>query len=188
MRVLRVEIIVRTVEVGRHAGDSIPLMLDPVRLAHLDPRDLGDGVPLVGGLEWAGEESGFWYGLRSELGVDAGGAEEEEFLDAVSVSGVDHVGLDLEIDGDEVGWVGVVGVDPTDFGGGEDDVSRLLCGEEGFDVGLVSEVEVGMCSEDEIGETGFLEFSDNCGSDKSSVSSDEDFCGFLRHKRIWFHV
>ena len=63
---------------------------------------------------------------------------------------MDHIGLDLEIDGDEVCGVRVVGVDPADFGGGEDDVDWLLLCEEGFDVGLAGEIELGVCSEEEV--------------------------------------
>lgn len=65
-------------------------------------------------------------------------------------SGGDDVGLDLEVDGDEVGWVGVVGVDAADFGGGEDDVVWGVGGEEGIDGGLGSEVEFGVGEEEEV--------------------------------------
>jgi hypothetical protein len=50
---------------------------------------------------------GFW--------VDAAGAEEKEFLDVVLVSCMDDVGLDHQVLVDEVGWVGVVGVDAPYF-------------------------------------------------------------------------
>lgn len=58
------------------------------------------------------------------------------------VSRLDDVASDLEIDGDEISWVFVFGMNPTDFGCGEDDVERFLCGEEGFNVGLVSEIKL----------------------------------------------
>lgn len=137
------EVIVLAVEIGRHGRDRIESVLDPVSLAHLDAGDLGDGVPLVGGLERAGKERGFGYGLRGVLGVDAGGSEEEEFLNrSGSEGGVDDVGLDLEVDGDEVGGEGRVGVDPADLGGGEEDVAGAVEEEEGLDGGLAGEVEL----------------------------------------------
>lgn len=43
-------------------------MLDAVGLAYLDAGDLSDDVPLVGGLERAGEERTLLDGLRRELG------------------------------------------------------------------------------------------------------------------------
>ena len=39
---------------------------------------------------------------------------------------------------------------------------------------------------EEVCETGFFEFSDNGGSDQSSVARDKDLRGFFRHKRTWF--
>jgi hypothetical protein len=50
---------------------------------------------------------GFW--------VDAARAKEEEFLDVILMGSVDDVGLDHQILVDEVGWVGVVGVDAPYF-------------------------------------------------------------------------
>ena len=72
--------------------------MDTVSLAHFDAGNFCDGVPLVGGLEWGGEECGLGYGLRGKFRVDAGGSEEEEFFDAEAEGGVDDVGLDLEVD------------------------------------------------------------------------------------------
>lgn len=60
--------------------------------------------------------------------------------------GGDYVGLDLEVDGDEVGGVSAVGVDSADFSGGEDDVLGLVGGEKLVDGGLRCEVELGVGS------------------------------------------
>lgn len=48
------EVIVRAVQVRGHGRDRIERVLDAERLAHFDAGDLGDGVPFVGGFEWAG--------------------------------------------------------------------------------------------------------------------------------------
>lgn len=48
--------------------------------------------------------------------------------------GIDDVGLDLEVDGDEIGRISIVGVDAANFGSSKDDVIRLLGGEEGVDI------------------------------------------------------
>lgn len=173
--VLGVEVVVGAVEVGGHGGDGVEAVLDAVGLAHLDAGDLGDGVPLVGGLERAGEERALRDGLRRELWVDAGGAEEEELEDgAAAQRGVDDVGLDLEVGGDEVGGEGGVGVDAADLGGGEDDVARVLGGEEGLDVGLAGEVELGVGAEDDGGEAEREEAAQDRGPDEALVAGDED--------------
>uniref|UniRef100_A0A7C8YQX8 Uncharacterized protein n=1 Tax=Opuntia streptacantha TaxID=393608 RepID=A0A7C8YQX8_OPUST len=127
-------------------------MLNPIRLAHFDSGDLRNGVPLVGWLQGAGEEGRFRDGLGGELRVNAGGAEEEKLLDAMDEGGVNDVGLDLEIDSDEIGRVSVVSVNSADFCGGKGDELRLLGGEEGVDGGLDCEIELSVGSEDEVGE------------------------------------
>lgn len=175
VRVLRVEVVVRAIQVGGHGGDGVEAVLDAVGLAHLDAGDLGDGVPLVGGLERAGEERVLRDGLRRELGVDAGGAEEEELADgAAAQRGVDYVGLDLEVGGDEVGGEGGVGVDSADLGGGEDHVARAFGGEEGLDVRLASQVELGVGADDDGGEAEREEAAHDGGADESPVAGDED--------------
>ena len=105
----------------------------PVSLAHLDTRDLGDRVPLVGGFERRREERGFLYGLRGKLRVDARGSQKYELFGVVAVGGVDDVSLDLEIDGDEVGGVSGVSVDATDFCRSEDHVFGGFLGEKSLD-------------------------------------------------------
>lgn len=39
----------------------------------------------------------------------------------------------VNVDGDEVNWVGIVGVDPTNLGGDEDDIKGLVDSEESVD-------------------------------------------------------
>lgn len=41
-------------------------------------------------------------------------------------------------------------MDASDFGGGDDGELRLLKGEEGFNVGLASEIELAMGAKDEV--------------------------------------
>lgn len=145
MRILRVEVIVGAIQIGGHGRYSIPGILDPICLTHLDASDLGDGVPLVGWLEGGGEKSGFRDGLRSELRVDAGRAEEDE-LDhgSTAVGGVDDVGLDLEVSSDEIDGEGGVGMDASNLGGTEDHVLRAVFEEEGLYFRLTGEIELGM--------------------------------------------
>jgi len=74
----------------------------------------------------------FFHGLGSELGVDAGGSQVEEFFDAGLVGGFDDVGGDDEVVVDEFGLVGVVGQDASHLGGGEEDVFGFFAFEEVF--------------------------------------------------------
>ena len=71
----------------------------------------------------------------------------------------DDVLLDLEVLVDEVPAVGVVGEDPPDVGGGEDDDLGLLCVEELAYSHGIQQVQLGMCAPDELGEAAGLELA-----------------------------
>ena len=69
---LQVEIVARPVEIGRHGRDEVAAVLAAIGLRQLDAGDLGDGVPLVGRLQRAGEQRVLGDRLRRELRIDAG--------------------------------------------------------------------------------------------------------------------
>ncbi len=54
-----VVVIARPIEIGGHQTDRIKAVLDAQRFRQLDPGNLGDRVPLVGGLQLSGEQGGF---------------------------------------------------------------------------------------------------------------------------------
>ena len=116
-----VEIVAGAVEVGRHRADEVGAELAAIGLAQLDAGDLGQGVPLVGGLQRAGEEVFLPDRLGAIARVDAGAAEEQELGDADRVGGADQVELDAQIVGEEVDRPAGVGQDAADPGGGDDD-------------------------------------------------------------------
>ena len=112
-----VKIIVGTVQIRRHGGNSIEAVLGSVSLAHFNTCDLCNGIPFIGRLQGTGQERAFGNGLRSKFRINTGGSEEEDFFDAVAVRGINDVSLDLEVDGNEIGWIRVVSVDSADFCG-----------------------------------------------------------------------
>ena len=126
----QVEVVPGAVDVGGHDGQEIGAVLLVVVAAELDGGYLGHGVGFVGGLEDSGEKVLFFHGLGSELGIDAGGSQVEEFFDAGLVGGFDDVGGDDEVVVDEFGLVGVVGQDASHLGGGEEDVFGFFAFEE----------------------------------------------------------
>ncbi len=140
---MEVEVIAGAVEVGGHEGDGVEVVLSAEGLAEFDAGDFGDGVPLVGGFEGASEKVFLFDGLWGVFGVDARRAEEGEFFDAVAVGAGEDVELDGEVVAEEVGGVGGVGEDATDFGGGEEDEVGAVGGEEEVGGGGGGEVEGG---------------------------------------------
>lgn len=75
-------------------------------------------------------------------------------------------------------------MDAADLGGGENNVAGLVGCEEGFDGGLVGEVEVGFGGEEEVGEAEVGEFSDQGGAHQAAVAGDEDLGGFFQCEGI----
>lgn len=92
----------------------------------------------------------------------------------MAVSGVDDVGLNLEVDGDEISRICIVGVDTAHFGSGKDDELGLLGGEEGLDVVLAGQIELGVGTKDQVGKSQGLELADNGRADQATVSRHED--------------
>ena len=150
--VLQVEIVVRTVEVGRHHGNVVRAVLEIVALAHLQACDLCDGVFLIGVFQWRCEEAVLFHRLGCVLRIDAGGTQEEEFLHAVGVGLADDIALHLHVLHDEVCAIQGIGHDTADEGGCKyhcvrtflikETPHRQLVGEVKFAVGAAYEVHV----------------------------------------------
>lgn len=86
----------------------------------------------------------------------------------------DDIGLYLKIDGDEIRRVRVVGMDAADLRSSKDHEPRLLGGEELLDIRLAREVELGVSSEDQIGEPQVPELPHDGGAHKAAVARDKD--------------
>ena len=139
-----------------------------------DPRDLGDGVGVVGRLEVASQQGVLVDGLRRQLRIDARGSEEEEPLDAVLEGGVHHVDLDLQVLGQEVDGVGVVRHDAADLGRREHDVTRLGLGEVVEDGASVTQVQLGGGPPDEVCEALGLQLPPDGRPHQAAMAGDVD--------------
>lgn len=179
MRVLRVVVVIRTIEIGWHDRDIVGAVLTIEVLAVFEAGDLSQGVCLVGLLELAGEQAALLHGLRREAGVNAAGTEEEEFLAAILPSRVDDVHLHDHVVVHEVGKSRLVGDDAADLGGGEEDIVGFFFGEEVFDSLLAAKVKLGMGASDEVGVTLALQFAHDSRAHHSTVSCDVYFAIFI---------
>ena len=171
---LRIVVVVRPVQVRGHGADEVAAVLPAVGLAHLDAGDLGDGIPLVGGFQRAGEEVFLLQRLGGELGINAGAAEEEQFLHAGLPGAVDEVVLDLEVFVEELGWLAAVGQDAADFGGGHEDELRLCLGVKVRHCGAVQQVEFLPGSADEMAVALPLQFAPDGAADQAAMAGDID--------------
>ena len=101
-------------------------------------------------------------------------------MHAAPESRINHVGLHHQVLVDELGRVGVVGVNAAYFGCGQVDLGGLFFFKESLHCGLVGQVQIGVGSCDEVGLTLLLERADDGAADHASVACDVDFV-FLAH-------
>lgn len=170
MRVLQVEIIVRTIEVGRHHGDVVGAVLYIETFTHFQSRNLGDGVGLVGVFQGRCEQAVLGHRLGCLTRIDARGAEEKEFLHPVTPALAYHVLLDLQVLVDEVGAVLQVGHDAAHMGRGQDYGIGLLFIKELPHGHGVHQVQFLMRAPHEVGISPTLQVIPNSGTHKAVVS------------------
>ena len=117
----QIEVVVGSVEVGRHRRNEMPAVLAPIGLRQLDARNLGDRIPLVGRLQRSGQQRRFRDRLIGEPGIDARRAEKQQLPDADLMGGVDDVRLDHEVVVEEFRRSCRVGQNAADRGRGDED-------------------------------------------------------------------
>src|SRR4051812_26880439 len=174
---LEIEVVVRTIEIGRHGRDEVAAILPAVGLAELDARDLGDGVGLVGGLQQAGEQILLADRLRALPGVDAGASQVEQAADGVEVGGLHHRGVDHEIVVDELRRPGGVGENAAHRAGDQEDVLRPVGPEPVGHRSLIAQVELLAAGGEEVLEPLLAQPADDGRADQSTMAGDVDPCG-----------
>ena len=145
MAPFQVEVVIRPIQVGRHHRNEVGAVLQVEALAHLQPRNLGDGIRFVGILQRARQQRILRHGLGRLLRVDAGAPQEEQLLHPVAPALTDHVILYLQIAIDKIGPVGVVGHDPAHVRRSQKHVLRLHLLKEAGHSHAVHQVQFTVC-------------------------------------------
>src|SRR5260370_42058071 len=109
-------------QIWRHGRQEAGAVLAIVGPAHLDACDLGKRVCPVGWLQRTSQKVFFFDRLRTQLRIDAAGAQEEQTPGAAAVGAVNHVRLDGHVLKNEVAGVGAVGQDTAYLGGGQKNI------------------------------------------------------------------
>ena len=174
MAVLQMIGVAGSIEVGGHDRRVMRTILVVIGLAHLDPGYLGDGVGFIGRLQDPGEQILFPHGLGGEFWIDTGTAEKEEMLDAGAEGLMDHSGLHHQILIDEVGRIGVVGMNAAHLGRRQDHVVDVLIAEKRPHRPLVQQVKLGMGPGDDPVVTEPLQTPDDGRADHAPVTGNKD--------------
>lgn len=176
---LKVEVVARAVQVGGHHGDEVGAVLQVKALAHLQAGDFGDGVGLVGVFQGRGEQCVLADRLGCLAGIDAGAAQKEEFLHAVTPALADDVLLDGEVLEDEVGAVFQVCHDAAYVGCREHDIFGPFLVKEALYRRGIHQVEFLVCASDEVGVALALQAVPDGASHESAVAGDVYFGVFV---------
>ena len=102
MRVLQVEVILRTIQVCRHHCNVVGAILQVVRFAHLQTCYLCYSIFLISIFQRACQQTVFRHWLWSILWVYTGAAQEKQFLHTMSIGFTDDITLYLHVHHDEV--------------------------------------------------------------------------------------
>ena len=139
----RVEIVARSIEVGRHHRHKVAAMLAAIGLAQLEPGDLGDRVPLIGRFERAGQKRAFGNGLGCEPRINAGRPEKHQLADRIAPRRLEEVGLDRQIVVQKIRGADVVRIDAADAGRRQKHRLRPMLVEPAVDRRLNAQIEPG---------------------------------------------
>jgi len=179
MGLMEVKVVTWTIEIRRHGGAKIPLILSGIGLAEFDSRDFGDGVGLVGLLEGAREEGILGDRLGGKLWINAGAPEEEEFGGAEVGGGRDEIVLDLQVLEQKLhGEIGVC-FDPPDLGGGDDYGLRTSLFKETPHREGIDQIDFRAGLEEEIRIACGLEFSNDRPANQTAVTGDKNGVGIF---------
>ena len=140
--VLRVVVVVGTVQVRRHNADEVCAVLTVQIFAVLKPRYLGKRVRLVGTLQRASKEAVLTHRLGCKTRVDARRPQELQLAAAVTPCGMDDVHPEHHVLVHEVRRGRVVRHDAADLRCSEEHVLRPLLREEGLHVGLAGKIQL----------------------------------------------
>ena len=141
MAVFRVIVVARAIQIGGHGADGVKTILFAIGLAHLDARDFGQSVGVVGWFQRPCQQVLFLDGLRAQLGVNARRPKKQQLFAAVAVCAVDNVVLDLQVLVNELCGICGIGVDASHLGGGQNHHVRSVLGKKSPHPGLIAQIQ-----------------------------------------------
>ena len=146
VRILQMEVVVRTIQIGWHHSYIIGAILQVVALAHLKTRNLGYSILFVGVFKGRCKQSILLHRLRRVLGIYTGRTKEEQLLYPMTISVANDIALHLHVLHDKVGSIERVCHNATHKSGCKYNGIGALGIEESLNCILVGKVEFGMGS------------------------------------------
>ena len=182
MAVGGVIVVARAIQVGgqlhrrrlRLQADGIKAVLPAQRLTQLDAGDLGDRIPLIGGLQGPGEQRFLANRLLGELGVDAAAAQKQQAPHAAAPGRFNHVGLDLEVIEQKISRMSVVGLNAAHLGGRQHHHRGLVLLEPALHGRAVFQIQLGATGREQVAVAGPLQRPADGAARHAAVAGHED--------------
>ena len=186
--VLQMEVVIRSVQIGRHDGDIIGAVLQVETFTHFQSRNLCDGIRFVGIFQRGGEESLFLHRLGSFPRIDAGAAQKQELLHSMPKAFANDVLLNLQIFVDEVGTVLQVCHDASHMGRGQYHGIRPFFVKETLNGYSIQQIQFLMRASHQVFVSSFLQIVPNGRTYQPPVSGHIYFSCFIQHKLTLYPV
>jgi hypothetical protein len=119
-------------------------------LAKFDAGNLCNCVGLIGRFKLSRKEIFLSHWLGSKSWINTGTSQEQKFLDSVSIGCVNHIAFNDKVIVDEISRVGIVGVNASNLGCGQENVFGFLIFEKILNIPLDFEIQLLMGLQDEI--------------------------------------
>ena len=83
MRILKIEVVIRTVKVTRHNAYTVKSVLPVIVFRHLEPRDLGNSIPLVCRFQRSAQQIFLFHRLFAFCRIDTRASQKAKFFHTV---------------------------------------------------------------------------------------------------------
>ena len=141
MAIFRIKIIIWAIKISWHDASVVTSILAIIAFTDFNSCDFGNGIGLIGGLELPSQQGVFPHGLGGMLGVNAGAPQKKKLLHTCPTAALDDIRLHDEVVVEKVAPQSVVGMDATNFGGGEVNVPGLGLGQKRHHRLLVPQIQ-----------------------------------------------
>ena len=181
MRSMQIEIVIRPVEIRRHARDEIFPILAGIGLAELDAGDLGDGIGVVRRLQRTREQRILHERLGGEFWINARTAEEEELRHTKVGCCLDDIVLNREVFDEELDRLLKIGGNASHSRGRIHDIVRTLGFKKNSHGGAIHQVQFLPRAGEDVLKSGPLEAPHDGAPDHSAMPGHKNL-------RFFFHA
>ena len=179
MTVLQMEIIIRTIKVGRHHGNIVRTILQIEALTHLQTRNLGNGIRFVRIFQRRSQQSVLFHWLCDITGIDTGTAQKKQLLYIMAKTLPYHILLNLKVLIDKISTILQISHNSTDMRSGKDNSIRQFFIKELFYGHTIKKVQLFMRTSYTICVTTTLQIIPDSRTHQAMVSCYIDFRIFI---------